>query len=147
MKYELRQINGNEQPNSDYPDGYNQTIEIYGNYYQEHGFHIPWVAYFVFGIGKPMGTCGFTAAPTGKRVEIAYWTYKEFEGRGVASFACRALIEIANTEDPSVIVYAKTEPQKNHSTLILERNGFVLICSVTDNDIGEAWMWERVVPN
>lgn len=40
-----------------------------------------------------------------------------------------------------ITVIAKTAPEKNASTKILERNGFVFSTIVQDHEIGDAWEW------
>jgi RimJ/RimL family protein N-acetyltransferase len=74
-------------------------------------------------------------------VEIAYWTFNEFEGQGIASFACRELVKISQNADPNVIITAKTAPEHNASTKIVEKNGFVFTEVVQDEEIGDAWLW------
>ena len=46
--------------------------------------------------GLVVGSCAFTSEPTGDgTVEIAYFTYAGFEGRGYATGMARKLIEMA----------------------------------------------------
>lgn len=118
-----------------------QLLAMYEEFYPKTGFIFPWVGYFVIKDDQIVGSCSFVGQPTDGRVEIAYWTFKEFEGKGVASFACRELISIAMKEDPEVIVTAKTAPEKNASTRILEKNNFVYSEIVQDDEIGDAWLW------
>lgn len=118
-----------------------ELIGIYESYYPKIGFHIPWVGYFVVRENQVVGACGYTERPKDGKVEIAYKTFKEFEGQGIASFACKQLLLMALQTDPTVIVTAKTEPAFNASTKILERNGFVFSEIVQDQEIGDAWLW------
>jgi RimJ/RimL family protein N-acetyltransferase len=118
-----------------------QLLAVYDEYYPKIGFKIPWVGYFVMRDGEIVGSCGFVGPPSDGKVEIAYWTFKEFEGRGVASFACRELMSIANKAEPGVTITAKTAPEKNASTKILENNGFAFTEIVQDHEIGDAWLW------
>lgn len=118
-----------------------QLIEIYADYYPKTGFELPWVAYLIVHDDIVVGTASFTGRPVDGVVEIAYWTFKAFEGQGIASFACRELISIAQKADPTVLVTAKTAPETNASTSILERNGFVRKGVVQDEEIGDAWFW------
>jgi RimJ/RimL family protein N-acetyltransferase len=71
-------------------------------FYPKIGFHLPWVGYFVLDNNQVVGTGGFTGPPKDGKVEIAYWTFKQFEGKGVASFTCSELIlklfDICNVE-------------------------------------------------
>jgi [ribosomal protein S5]-alanine N-acetyltransferase len=116
-------------------------IKIYEEYYPAIGYHLPWVGYFIIKNKKVVGSCGFTGQPKEQKVEIAYWTFKEFEGQGIASFACKELVSIAQKIDPSIIITAKTAPEKNASVAILSRNGFVYSGIVQDHEIGDAWLW------
>ena len=118
-----------------------QLLDIYETYYPKIGFNLPWVGYFILKENKIVGSCSFTGAPNQGKVEIAYYTFKEFEGQGVASFACSELVSIAKRTDPSVLVTAKTAPEFNASTKILQKNGFIFSEIVQDDEIGDAWLW------
>ena len=89
-----------------------------------------------------MGTCGFTAPPAGGKVEIAYYTFKLFEARGIATLMARELLAVATTADPRVRVFAHTLPERNASTRILEKIGFELKGTVLHPEDGEIWEWE-----
>jgi RimJ/RimL family protein N-acetyltransferase len=116
-------------------------LEMYENYYRQIGFNLPWVAYLVVRQNQVVGSCSFTGQPKDGKVEIAYWTFKEFEGQGIASFACKELISISQNADPKVTITAKTAPEHNASTKILENNGFTFKEIVQDEEIGDAWLW------
>lgn len=116
-------------------------LRMYDEFYPKIGFNLPWVGYFVVREDKIVGSCGFVGQPRDGKVEIAYWTFKEFEGQGVASFACKELVKITKQTDPSLIITAKTAPEKNASTKILENNNFELTEVVQDDEIGDAWLW------
>ena len=114
---------------------------MWEDYYPVIGFNLPWVGYFVKRNNRIVGCCAFTGQPKDNRVEVSYWTFKEFEGQGVSTFSCRSLIQIAQKENPSLIITAKTAPEDNASTKILQRNGFVYSGVVQDHEIGDAWEW------
>ena len=118
-----------------------QLLQIYDGFYPKIGFNFPWIAYFVVRGDKIVGSCSFVGQPQEGKVEVAYWTFKEFEGQGIASFACKELVTIAKETDPSVTITAKTAPQINASTKILENNNFVFTEIVQDEEIGDAWLW------
>lgn len=120
-----------------------ELLRMYKEYYPKVGFQIPWVGYLILDKDRTVGTCGFTMAPANGQVEIAYWTFPENEGKGIASWACNALIHIAEKENLSLRIVAKTAPEKNASTHILEKNGFVFQQVVQDAEIGDAWLWEK----
>lgn len=118
-----------------------EILLIYAEYYPKIGFIEPWIGYFIVDDGVAVGTCGFTGPPENNRVEVAYYTFKPFEGRGIATFACRELVAIAKKHDPNLIVTAKTAPEESASTVILRRNGFRQSSDVEDDEIGNAWSW------
>ncbi|HZJ35597.1 MAG TPA: GNAT family N-acetyltransferase [Gillisia sp.] len=118
-----------------------QLITSMEKFYPKIGFNKPWVGYFIFKNNQVVGTGGFTGQPKDGKVEIAYWTFKEFEGQGVATFACKELIAISKRADPTIIITAKTAPEYNASTKILQNNGFTFSEIVQDDEIGDAWFW------
>jgi RimJ/RimL family protein N-acetyltransferase len=118
-----------------------QVITMYESFYPKIGFHVPWVGYFIVRQNQIVGSCGYVGQPKNGRVEIAYWTFKAFEGQGIASFACKELASIAYRTDPNLTVTAKTAPVHNASTKILQNNGFVFTEMVQDEEIGDAWLW------
>lgn len=123
-------------------DSFFKLLEAYREFYPAIGFHPPWVGYFIFSGNEVVGSCGFTGKPESGMIEIAYWTFPEFEGRGIASMACACLIEIAMRQDSNIEIVAKTEPRENASTRILRKNGFIFRSVVTDEEIGDAWLWK-----
>ncbi|MBO0934295.1 GNAT family N-acetyltransferase [Fibrella aquatilis] len=116
-------------------------FEAYPTYYHETGYTPPWIGYFVIRDEVVVGMGGFVGAPQNGRVEIAYGTFKAYEGQGIASFACQQLVTIAKATDPTLIVTAKTAPEQNASNTILSRHGFVYTGVVQDHEIGDAWEW------
>ena len=118
-----------------------QVINAMDEYYPKIGFNKPWVGYFAFKSNQVVGTGGFIGQPQEGKVEIAYWTFKEFEGQGIASFVCKQLITIAKATDPDLIITAKTAPEHNASTTILQNNGFIFTAITQDDEIGDAWLW------
>ena len=140
---ELKIININEdKTNENYSsENCQQLISSMNEYYPKIGFNKPWVGYFVFKHNIVVGAGGFTGQPKDGKVEIAYGTFKEFEGQGIASFACKELIAISKRTDPTIIITAKTAPEYNASTKILHNNGFTFSEIVQDEGIGDAWLW------
>lgn len=140
---ELKPITQQEdKTNEIYASADCQTLlAMYDDFYPKIGYNFPWIGYFVVSQDKIVGSCGFVGQPKDKIVELAYWTFKEFEGQGIASFACKELVAIAKQTDPIVKITAKTAPEKNASTKILENNSFVFTEIVQDDEIGDAWLW------
>jgi RimJ/RimL family protein N-acetyltransferase len=114
-------------------------------YYLKVGYSTPWIGYFAVENGQYIGTCAFKSKPEDNRVEIAYFTFPEHEGKGFATQMCSELITITRKHDKSVLVCARTLPQASASTKILDKNGFTLTGTVIDPDDGEVWEWRLEV--
>lgn len=126
---------------SDLPDVAKDAVQQTLQFYKVIGFNPPWCSYLVYDDQVCVGTCAFKGAPNAKNeVEIAYFCFPEFEGRGYATQMAKELIIIAS-KHPTVMVTAQTLPEKNASTRILEKNGFTLRGTAQDNDVGEVWDW------
>jgi RimJ/RimL family protein N-acetyltransferase len=74
-------------------------------------------------------------------VEIAYFTFPDHEGLGIATAMARELIRIARAALPDVVVTAQTLPEENASTHILRKLGFAQAGIAHDDDAGEVWEW------
>lgn len=112
------------------------------DFYKKAGFHKPWVGYLAVDDDVIVGAAGFNGKPENNVVEISYYTFQEFEGKGYGTLSCKELIKIAKQENPSLIICAKTAPEENPSTKILRKNGFVYKKVTEDHEIGDAWLWE-----
>jgi ribosomal-protein-alanine N-acetyltransferase len=144
MSFKLAPIEINEDKfKSEYAsDDCQNLLKMWKDYYPIIGFNFPWVGYFVLQDDKIVGCCAFTGKPNEEnRVEISYWTFKSSEGKGIASWACGKLVSVAYDTDENIIVTAKTAPEKNASTKVLQRNGFIFSGIVQDHEIGDAWEW------
>ena len=113
------------------------TVELYSTV----GFREPWICYLAIADETAIGTCGFKSPPRDGRVEIAYFTFPEFEGHGVASAMAGGLVRIALTGDASVAVAAQTLPARTASHRILEKLGFRHVGVVEDPEDGTVWEW------
>ncbi len=114
----------------------------YAAIYKKTGYIRPWTGYVAVIDSQCIGTCGFKSPPENGRVEIAYFTFPEYEGRGYATLMAHMLLEMARITDPHITVIAQTLPQKGASTRILEKIGFKLTGSIHHPEDGEVWEWE-----
>jgi ribosomal-protein-alanine N-acetyltransferase len=113
---------------------------------QRTGAAPPWTGYLAVDRAHQLiiGTCGFTAPPDPEGVvEIAYFTFPPFEGRGYASAMAAALVEVAEGFGEIRRVRAHTLPERNASTRILEKLGFERTGESVDPDAGSVWRWEH----
>jgi ribosomal-protein-alanine N-acetyltransferase len=118
------------------------TVQVYGRC----GYVEPWIGYLAAELGDWVGCCGFTSPPLGGIVEIAYFTFPGFEGRGIATGMAQRLIKIAEESDPSVRIIAHTLAEENASNYILKKLGFVFAGAVDHPEDGNIWEW-RYEPN
>ena len=93
--------------------------------------------------GMAVGHCGFRGPPQDGMVEIAYGVAPDFEGRGYATEAARALVEIAFESADVQTVIAHTLERTNASSRVLLKTGFQCAGQVTDPEDGAVWRWER----
>ena len=110
--------------------------------YRASGFVPPWIGYLAVDDGSIVGTCAFKCAPVNGRVEIAYFTFPEFEGRGIATAMARRLIAIAHAEQPG----HRRHRADIAGTQCLEQQysaalGFKLAGFAVDADVGKVWEW------
>jgi len=113
------------------------TAALYGR----AGFEPPWIGYLAVEAGRCVGTCAFKGAPRGGRVEIAYFTFPEHEGRRLATSMAAALVDIAGAAAPGVMVIAQTLQEEGASTRVLSRLGFQRAGSADDPQAGRVWEW------
>lgn len=104
----------------------------------------PWVGYLA--VDEPnkivVGTCAFKTGPDQDgAVEIAYFTFPSFEGRGVATAMARRLLEMARASQEVREVIAHTLPERNASTRVLEKIGMCHVGEVIDPEDGPVWRW------
>jgi [ribosomal protein S5]-alanine N-acetyltransferase len=109
--------------------------------YARAGFEKPWIGYLALADETLVGTCGYKAKPQGGRIEIAYFTFPEFENRGYASAMASQLVIIAREYDAHVVVAAQTLPERNASHRILEKLGFRHIDTFNHPEDGTVWEW------
>ena len=121
------------------------TAEVFRttvNLYESVGFEEPWVGYLALAGSTPVGTCGFKSPPRDGRVEIAYFTFPEFEGRGFATAMATQLVTVARRHRPSVLVAAQTLPERNASHRVLEKLGFNCVGTIDHPEDGTVWEWQ-----
>jgi len=114
------------------------------------GAGMPWIGYLALeGSGRRVvGTCGFKDGPdTTGTVEIAYFTFPQEEGRGIATAMATALVRLASEAQSDVTtVRAHTLPERNASCRVLEKAGLQYVGLETDPEDGPVWRWELSLP-
>src|SRR5689334_7226517 len=118
-----------------------ETIYMTLEFYKRAGYKKPWISYYVLENDELVGCCAFKGSPKNGVVEIAYGTFEPFRQKGVGTGICKLLVELSLKTDPSVTITARTLPQNNFSTRILEKNGFIFSGRVNDPEDGDVWEW------
>lgn len=77
-------------------------------------------------------------------VEIAYMTFEAYRRQSHAKMLYGMLVQPAQKSDPSIRITARTLPERNFSTRVLEQNGFQLNGTIQDPEDGEVWEWEYI---
>lgn len=107
----------------------------------------PWVHGFMMvhrSSGATIGFCGFKGPPGADGVvEIAYGVAPEYQGKGYATEAAKALFHYAVSNGQVRVVCAHTLPKPNASTRVLTKCGFRRVGEVTDPEDGLVWRWEK----
>ncbi len=129
-----------EEPNLTLPAEIAETLGATKSLYARSGYAPPWISYLAVEIGV-VGLAAFKSAPSGGRVEIAYFTLPEFEGRGVATRMASRLIRIAREAAPGIDIRAQTLREENASVAILKKLGFALVGEVFHPEDGLVWEW------
>lgn len=118
-----------------------ETLQMSVEYFAKIGYNPPWIGYYAEMNGEIVGAGAYKGQPVLGKVEIAYGTFEKFRSTGIGTQICHSLIQLALEFDPSVIITARTLPERNHSTRILEKNGFILLGTVHDPEDGPVFEW------
>jgi len=103
-----------------------------------HGFGLVHVA-----SGLVIGACGFKGPPEADgAVEIAYGVVPDYQGKGYATEAARALVDHARDSGQVGTIRAHTLPEPNASTRVLAKCGFKQVGEFNDPEDGLVWRWE-----
>lgn len=138
----LSELGQPTEPISDLPKEAIDVGAAYVSLYQSVGYQSPWLGYLALVDGMCVGSCGFKAPPKDNRVEIAYFTFSAFEGKGMATRMAEALLSMSSHAAPQVIVAAQTLPKESPSTTILKKLGFKHVATLQHPEDGEVWEWQ-----
>jgi [ribosomal protein S5]-alanine N-acetyltransferase len=92
---------------------------------------------------RVVGTCAFKGSPIDGVVEIAFFTFEPYGGKGYATAMLNGLIDICRPTPAVRKLIAHTMPEENAVTAILRKNGFSKIGDKVDPEDGPVWLWER----
>lgn len=119
-----------------------ETLQMTIDFYKRVGFSPPWICYYAKQNDELVGCAGIKGKPVNGQIEIAYGTFEKYRNQGVGTKICRILVELSIRTDPEVRITARTLPENNYSTRILQKNKFQFLGNVIDPDDGDVWEWE-----
>jgi RimJ/RimL family protein N-acetyltransferase len=132
------------EENSDFIDNplCKESLQMTIDFYKRIGFVPPWICYYVEVDGQLMGSAGIKGQPVNGKIEIAYGTMEPFRNQGIGTQICKALVELSLKTDPSITITARTLPENNYSSRVLQKNDFILLGMVNDPEDGDVWEWQ-----
>jgi [ribosomal protein S5]-alanine N-acetyltransferase len=123
-----------------------ETLQMTVDFYKRVGFHEPWIGYYVEENGALVGSAAFKGKPINGTVEIAYGTHEAFRNQGISTAVCKQLVALALKTSPQVRIVARTFEKDNFSARILQKNHFVCLGPVVDQEDGKVWEWVYELP-
>jgi [ribosomal protein S5]-alanine N-acetyltransferase len=120
---------------------FSEIIMMCINFYNRIGYNPPWICYLVQDHQDCIGTAVYKGKPTDGKIEIAYGVNEAFRQKGYGTMICQKLTAMARKTDPTLIITARTLPESNYSTRILEKNKYTKKGTITDPEDGEVWEW------
>lgn len=88
-----------------------------------------------------VGSGGYKGEPVSGVAEIGYEIARNFQNKGLATEATRAMIDHAFGSSDVDAVIAHTLAEYNASTRVLEKVGMTLVEPVNDPEQGTVWRW------
>jgi ribosomal-protein-alanine N-acetyltransferase len=104
-----------------------------------------WFGYLGSVENELVGTCAFKGPPKNEEVEIAYFTFPEFSGKGYATLMANKLLEIALNSKVVRKVVAHTLAEENASNKILKNIGMHFAGEQKEPTGGQLWRWEKAL--
>jgi RimJ/RimL family protein N-acetyltransferase len=89
-----------------------------------------------------VGNGGFAGSLHEGSIEIGYEIAAQFQNRGFATAAARALIELAFANPEVHGVVAHTLAQVNASNAVLKKVGMRFVAELPNDEVGKVWRWQ-----
>jgi RimJ/RimL family protein N-acetyltransferase len=125
-----------------------EVAKAYGEFYDRMSPSPPWIGYLAVDEAADtiVGSCGYKGDCRDGAVEIAYFSFPDFERRGFATEMARLLNDLAWRQPDVRIIRAHTLQEENASVRIMRRLGFAWRGTVDDPEDGPVWRWELSRP-
>ena len=124
------------------------VAQAYAELYDRVAPSPPWIGYLAEDESSAniVGSCGYKGDCSNGIVEIAYFSFPGYEGRGFATEMARRLADLAWRHSEVHIVRAHTLPEENASVRLLRRLGFAWLGTFDDPEDGLVWRWDLEQP-
>jgi RimJ/RimL family protein N-acetyltransferase len=111
------------------------TIARFQSGWSTHGY-APWG---VFCDGRLIGQCGLNFVPEFEATEVLWALHPNAWGKGYATEAARAALELGFETIGLVLIFAITRPENFASQAVMKRLGLVYRRDVVYRDIASVW--------
>ncbi len=78
-------------------------------------------------------------------MELAYFAFPLFEGRGLGKQMAARLVEMAQASDAVSTLVGLTRPETSKSSSVLQALGFTNSGEAHDSSDGLIWRWEKAI--
>jgi ribosomal-protein-alanine N-acetyltransferase len=106
--------------------------------------------FFIFYGGKVAGVFEFHPMSSGNFIEVGFWLFPEFRGKGILAQAFPRLVEYAGTSFTKSKIIATTAVSNGPAQKLLERIGFKKTVeveeSLKDGTLERQFLYEMVLP-
>jgi [ribosomal protein S5]-alanine N-acetyltransferase len=89
-----------------------------------------------------VGNGGFFGPPIEGQVEIGYEIAPEFQNKGLATAAVRAMLSKAFENSSVQRVVAHTLAERNASNAVLVKAGLSFVSELANEEVGRVWRWQ-----
>ena len=87
------------------------------------------------------GICSLKGPPVEGAVEMAYFTFPGFEGRGIGTAMAQFVLDRARVLPDVRLITAHTAPEASASTRILHKIGMRFVCEEMEDGV-LVWRWQ-----
>ncbi len=145
MKFIPITAEANKTDNFRKTESVDQVISSIVQMYDRNGENptFPWLGFLCVSGESVLGTCAFKSKPKNNQVEIAYYVFPEYEGKGLGTLFAAFLVVQAKLAKPDISIMAETLPESNASTSILSKLRFNQVREYEHPEDGKVWQWLR----
>jgi RimJ/RimL family protein N-acetyltransferase len=128
------------------PDGWPQFPEAFQPSGEEIASAETWPSFFFISCSENalVGNGGFAGPPDANgEVEIGFEIAPNFQNRGFATAAVKAMLDLAFSRTQTLAVVAHTLAEENASNAVLRKAGMSFVAELPNPEVGAVWRWRR----